>query len=448
MPGKTPKKQVSVEKTGKKKNDELKTFSREIAPKIDPKIRPLCLKCRGTKNLCGKSRCPILAKFYSKTGAGDKIKLDTSHLNGNSPPSIFIGRYGYPKVNVGPLVPPMKGDTSILSTPEKWFGSADMNDIMEYRGQLARGKKRLKKGIEIDDRMSREVEKTRYISLSKNPAEAEVEFNKKLSDSFQLDNKSQPHGPSAQMKRFELGSMSTHPTLEKIFYDDDLKSKKAVLKLYEEGVQISRIQDIFMVGGTGLDENRKFVPTRWSITAVDDMVGKDLRERVKTYRPIDKYEIYVGDYLDNRWVIIFTPSVWKYELIEAFYPETTWNPSRDKIAIFGDHEYMGGRTEYASLGGCYYSARLAVAENLKNRRRQAGAIVLREAHPGYILPVGVWNVRESVRNILKTTPAEFETQKEVYTFLRNNLDLSLEEWKSVSELLAEKESQRRIDDYF
>lgn len=448
MPGKTPKKQISVDKSKKGRANELKTFSREIAPKIDPKIRPLCLKCRGTKNLCGKSRCPILAKFYSKIETEDKMNLNTNHLNGNSPPSIFIGRYGYPKVNVGPLVPPRKGDTSILSTPEKWFGRANMDDIISYRGQLARGKKRLEKGIEINNGMSKEIERTRYISLSKNPAEAEIEFNKKLSDSFQLDNKSQPHGPSAQMKRFELGSMRTSADLEKVFYDDDLKSRKAVLKLYEEGVQISRIQDIFMVGGTGLKENRKFVPTRWSITAVDDMIGKDLRERVKTYRPIDKYEIYMGDYLDNRWVIILTPSIWKYELIEAFYPETTWNPSRDKIAIFGDHEFMQGRTKYASLGGCYYSARFAVAERLEQRKRQAGAIVLREAHSGYILPVGVWNVRESVRNILGTTPVELETQKQIHTFLRENLDLSLEEWKSVSKLLTERESQRRIDDYF
>lgn len=446
MPGKTPKKHVSAVKSREEKTKGLSTFSREIAQRIDPKIRPMCLKCRGTKNLCGKSRCPILAKFYSRVGGNEEDPLDTDFLDGNSPPSVFIGRYGYPKVTVGPLVPPDKGDTSIYSTPEKWFANASMDDIIRFRGRLARGKKRLKKGIEITDRLDRKVERTRHIVLSKKPAEAEVEFDRKLSESLRLDNRTQPHGPSANMRRFETGATGTHKDLEKIFYDD-LRAGPGVIKLYERGIRISRIQDLFMVGGTGLEKNRRFVPTRWSITAVDDIIGKDLREKVKYYRPVDQYEIYRTEYLDNRWIIIFTPTLWRYELIEAFYPETTWNPSSNKIAIFGDYEQLQGRSEYASLGGCYYAARLAVTEKLEEKKRQAGAIVLREAHPGYILPVGVWNVRESVRNALKRKPIKLDTKNQVLSFLGSNLDLSLEEWISVSELLKEKVSQARIDQF-
>lgn len=448
MPGKTPKKHVSAEKSQSGRDGKLRTFSHEVAKKIDPQIRPMCLKCRGTKKLCGKEKCPILAKFYSKMGDERGTALKTDHLDGNSPPSVFVGRYNYPKVNVGPMVPPEKGDTSIFSTPEKWFGRAEMEDIIEYRGKLARGKKKLRKGIEVGYRLDKDIERTRYLTLSKRPAEAEVKFDRKLSESFRLDNRTQPHGPSAGMERFELGSMSSHKDLEKVFYEGDLKSVDGVLKLYESGVRVSRIQDIFMVGGTGLEENRRFVPTRWSITAVDDIIGKDLRERIKRYRPIDQFEVYTADYLDNRWMIILTPTVWKYELVEAFYPETTWNPSSNQIAIFGDYEHMDGRTEYASLGGCYYSARLAVAERLEERSRQAGALVLREAHPGYILPVGVWNVRESVRNALRTEPRRFENREMVLNHLGEKMDLSLEEWISVSELLTERESQRRIEDFF
>ncbi len=448
MPGKTPKKYISQKKSKKGKENNLKTFSREIAPKIDPKARPVCLKCRGTKKLCGKSRCPILAKYYSRVDGKRTKNLDTDFLDGNSPPSVFIGRYGYPKVNVGPLVPPEKGDTSILSTPEKWFGKTEIDDIISFRSSLARGKKRLKEDIKISDKMDREVERTRHIALAKNPAEVEIQFSKKLSESFRLDGRSQPYGPSAGIKRFELGSMSSDHILEKIFYDTDLKSEPGVMKLYESGVRISRIQDIFMVGGTGLEGNRKFVPTRWSITAVDDMIGKNLREKVKNFRPIDEYEVYTTNYLDNQWVIIFTPTVWRYELIEAFYPETTWNPSSNRIVIFGDHEYWNGRTEYASLGGCYYSARLAVAEKLNEKRRQAGAIVLREAHPGYILPVGVWNVRESVRNALRTDPRKFETKSQVFSYLDEKMDLDYTEWLSVSELLNERKIQQRIENFF
>ena len=43
-------------------------------------------------------------------------------LNGSSPPSVFVGSYGYPKVGVGPMVPPIHGNTTLLDSPESWLG--------------------------------------------------------------------------------------------------------------------------------------------------------------------------------------------------------------------------------------------------------------------------------------------------------------------------------------
>lgn len=76
----------------------------------------LCALCRGTKFLCGKDRCPVMVRYFSKT----KVKpfLDTTHLGGASPPSVFVGRYGYPKITIGPMIPPTMGDTTIIDTPE------------------------------------------------------------------------------------------------------------------------------------------------------------------------------------------------------------------------------------------------------------------------------------------------------------------------------------------
>ncbi|MFP4116464.1 MAG: hypothetical protein ACLFQ8_01845 [Candidatus Aenigmatarchaeota archaeon] len=439
MPGKTPIKKVSTKK-------EVKTFSEEVAPKLDPKARNMCLKCRGAKKLCGKEKCPVLQKYYSQVGDERKNRFDTKEIEGNSPPSVFVGRYNYPNVNVGPLVPPEKGDTSIYSRPEKWFGSAGINDIIEMRGSLARGKKKLSGDAKVKN-IGRDEQEVRYLALSKNPAETEVKFKKNLNNSMKLDGRSQPHGPSGPMESFRRGTMSSDQRLEKIFYDKDLKANKAVKKLYSKGVPVSRIQDIFAVGGTGIKDNRKFVPTRWSITAVDDILGKDLRRSVKGYQKINEWRVYETNYLDNQWVIIFTPETWRYELIEAFYPETTWNPSKDSITIFGDHEEFDGRDEYASIGGCYYSARLAVLEKLEEERRQAGAIVLREAKPGYILPVGVWNVRESVRSALKESPVKFEDRKKTFEHLKQTLDLEFGQWLSVSRLLTSREKQENLKSF-
>ena len=68
------------------------------------------------------------------------------------------------------------------------------------------------------------------------------------------------------------------------------------------------------------------MPTRWSITAVDDILGKDLLKTTKTFPLINEFRVYDWDQLDNRWSVMLTPTSWRYELIEAWYPNTVWNP--------------------------------------------------------------------------------------------------------------------------
>ena len=61
--------------------------------------------------------------------------FSSDSLSGTSPPSVFVGSYNYPKVNVGPMVPPIHGDTSLLDTPEKWIGKT-LEEIVNYRLNL------------------------------------------------------------------------------------------------------------------------------------------------------------------------------------------------------------------------------------------------------------------------------------------------------------------------
>src|SRR3989441_13122599 len=96
----------------------------------------LCIQCRGAKLLGGKARCPILVRWDSMMKTAPMI--DRVDLDGSSPPGVFVGRFGYPKVFVGPLVPPVHGDTQILDAPEEWVGHS-MEDIVHFRSQLVRG---------------------------------------------------------------------------------------------------------------------------------------------------------------------------------------------------------------------------------------------------------------------------------------------------------------------
>src|SRR5579863_1908354 len=80
----------------------------------------MCLECRGAKLLCGKPRCPIIVKAQAMAKLAPS--METNDILGSSPPGVFVGRLGYPKVSIGPMVPQQYGDTSVLDTPEEWLG--------------------------------------------------------------------------------------------------------------------------------------------------------------------------------------------------------------------------------------------------------------------------------------------------------------------------------------
>ena len=369
------------------------------------------------------------------------IKLSTE-LEGSTPPSVFVGKAGYPKVFVGPMMS-LKEESSLLDLPEEWLAKTKNNEeIVALRMQLIRGKKlaRLKE-------QSSFIEKMQAIALAKSSFSVEAEFQKKPKGMF-FHEDVQPFGPSGELKNLQIGNRKFNPAMEKAYYDTDLKSKDAILEIYRSGVHISKIQRAFSVGAFGIKKYRRFVPTRWSITAVDSTIGEALVKEVKSYPLLDSWLVYYTKSLDNLWVVIMYPSSWEYELIEAWYPNTTWNPLGKKIIMFGDHEFYKGRKTYASIGGCYYAARMAAAEHLRRMRRQAGVVVLREIHPGYIMPVGVWNVRENVRRALKGEARKFDSLKEAMLFVSSILFIPVERWIETSALLQNRIKQARIDDFY
>src|SRR3972149_11515159 len=80
----------------------------------------LCILCKGARALCGKTRCPIMVKvnYFLKS-----VPLMASEdISGVSPPSVFIGRIGYPHVYAGPLGPAVNEDTSLYALPVLWIG--------------------------------------------------------------------------------------------------------------------------------------------------------------------------------------------------------------------------------------------------------------------------------------------------------------------------------------
>jgi hypothetical protein len=403
----------------------------------------LCLICRGSKLLCGKTRCPAILKLYSFL----KVKkiVDCDKMTGSSPPGIFVGRIGYPHVYAGPLVPPVLGDTSLFDAPEQWTGRT-IDEIVGFRTNLIRGKFRVNVKKPFDNEQF--LSKTLEIALSKEPVDTEVTFRSKPSGRFLFDDDVQPMGPSALLEKVEIGSSQTDSRIEKAYNDGDLKAAEALLDLYADGVSVSKIQRAFSIGAFGLKKQRTIVPTRWSITAVDSTISRKLIEdEIKGKKSINEYRVYEFNYLGNRFVILLTPSNWKYEWIEAWYPGTLWNPRGSNIAMGSDWEGYRGRTTYASLGGCYYAVRLAAAEFLAKERRQAGVIAMREIHPSFITPLGVWINRESVREAFRRAGKKFDTFKESLDYISSRFAIKLDDWINTSTLLKDALYQERITKY-
>ncbi|MGQ9641077.1 MAG: Nre family DNA repair protein [Candidatus Bathycorpusculaceae bacterium] len=404
--------------------------------------RGLCVVCKGSRFFCGKPRCPIIVKanFFLKS-----IPLMQSEdVAGASPPSVFVGRIGYPYVYAGPLVPPVQEDTSLYDLPEYWFGKP-IDEIVGFRSMLIRGKHRVH--VQKFEEAGKIIEKTRELALAVNSVDVELILKKKPRGFLLLDDEVQPFGPSAPIRDLLVGNACWDHQIEKAYGDTDLKAAEAVLELYSKGVLITKLQRAFSVGAFGLEKNRRFVPTRWSITAVDSTISKALMEKVKAFPEINEFRVYESRYLDNIFEVLMIPSAWSYEAIEAWYPGTVWNPSGKTAVMFSDWEGYEGRTTYAEIGGCYYAARLAVCEQLLKERRQATVIVLREAHPGYIMPVGVWQVRENVRNAMRQKPFIFKTLDEALKFVASRFQIPIQQWVMRSELLKNALFQKKITDF-
>jgi len=228
--------------------------------------------------------------------------------------------------------------------------------------------------------------------------------------------------------------------------NDELKAVEGIKKLYEKGIPFDSIQRILSVGLLGL--KKKLVPTRWSITATDDTLGKQLLEEVRQYPELDDYFVFESNYLDNHFFVLFLPGKWSFEQIEFYSPGSIWVKENEETVFISDYELYQGRKKYAeNVQGGYYAGRLGVLEKLRSMRRQASVFIIREIGSGYFAPVGVWEVRENVRNAVKGNAVKFQLLEEALAFIGNKLN-TRRQWEKHSELLKTIRGREIFKKYF
>jgi Uncharacterized conserved protein len=381
-----------------------------------------------------------MERFRGMVSSLQKIKIDTSFklVEGSTPPSGIVGEKGYPKVSLIINIPPSVygEDARKYENVKEWWGKVNLGDIIKLRSSL------------ISSITTVKVEKaTEYYNteiplaiISDNPVVSEAKL-KTLEAKLKFDGIILPRGPGGIAEEIKVVDNPKIPTkLDKLIFDD-VKSAEAILELYRYNVDYYKIMHALSFGLLGKKKNRRFVPTRWAITAVDSTVGKFLYSKIINYNEVNEIEVYHGSYLGNYFYVVLYPSKFSSIWIEIWHPLSLW--SQD-LTISELKENFWGEYEY--LDGGYMAARLAVLEHLEEVKRQAGVIIIREITEEYFAPVGNWHIRETVRNAMKNRIGKYDNLDQAISEVNKKLKVKINLFKlrTIKGLIK----QKSIYDFF
>jgi hypothetical protein len=405
-------------------------------------VYPYCLECRGTRDMCHAGRCELLDAVRARV---PKLRPVGRVIEGPSPPDVFVGQYGYPRVGVGPLVPPSEavGDSPVLGTVDDLV-AAPIEDVVAYRSTLFHT--RHASPVRVRSSPARILELAREVALSTRPVETEVELRKAPPPRLiaNLDPFAAPMGPGVEAERGRVVGRAVVPRkVDALVADTDARATTAAKELYGAGVGEDHILRLFSVGLLGKRSARRLVPTRWSITAVDDILSKGLAERVRDMQELGEPRVHSSVLKGNHFHVVLLPRHWEFEMLEAWLRGSLWAASNMMV---GDREGHKGRSDYArNVTGAYYSARLAVLEHLTAIGRQASVVVYREVTEEYWAPLGVWVIREGVREAMRSPATRMDTVEEAVEHVTTRV--RLKDWHEKAQHIREARVQRRLEDF-
>jgi hypothetical protein len=385
-------------------------------------------------------------KSYEVTEYLDEVEREFEQsvqgdsLFGSTAPSVFVGRSDYPQVSTG-ILSPVAGDAdpTEYATDGDWYRQGlGIDDVLQRRTGLLNSTRSA--GVDVNDVWDGFVGVQREVAMADRPVDVEIGLDGRPDLDLDVGPEGirTPTGPRASATGADLAENPHVPRpVKKTLEDDDWQAEGAMTYLYRRGFDVYDINSILSAGALGRGENRRLVPTRWSITAVDDTVGKYLRGQIRNAPSVDQVEVHEAEYVGNRYWVVLAPGRWEFELVEMKAPGSVWNPTAGAVSLSAASEGYEGRTGYVEeTAGAYYAARLGVLEHLADRGRQAKALVLREVSDDYWAPVGVWQIRESVRDAFEGEHGTAETFHGAVADLTDLLPVSAGRLRRKSELVA------------
>lgn len=404
-------------------------------------------RCDHNKNKL--SNCPICVKREVQ------FNMKKTFLKNNfstSSPSPFVGRFNYPNINVG-ILSPQKLDESNwkYDSPKFWSNNnLSINEILKLRSGLINSQ--FNTNIKSVLKRTKLMDMSREVGMASKPVEFEIQLNNLPKYSTIYDKYIAPTGPKAIIKKADIiSNPKIHQKVEKVYDDFDLKAEQAINYLYKNKFDENFLSKLLSVGTIGLKKDRKLVPTRWSITATDDIIGKQIIQEIKDYQVSD-IKSYFGGYLGNYYLILFFPNRWAYELFEIVV-NSKKNPwSKNDLNYATDFENYEGRKKYVDeTAGGYYAPRLAILEKLKDLKKQASVLVIRFITDEYNLPLGVWVTREATRKAINNSSLDFASEDLMIKYAKlisiKKFGINLDDIFKKSKLLDLIYKQRKLIHY-
>jgi len=363
-------------------------------------------------------------------------------------PAVFVGRFGYPNVNVGILTPPNITESETYDNPRLWGSqNYDINQLINIRSSLVNSRFKMLVKYNKD----RFLDMTQEISMASKPVDVEINIKDKPHFTKKIDPFVAPMGPTSHLQKAQITSNpKIHTKIDKVVSDTDFKAVDGLKLLYKKGFDENFLSKLLSAGNLGVKTQRKLVPTRWSITATDDHIGKMYLKELHKFSSRVNYCIYFGSYLGNYYLILMFPEIWSYELFEMYLPKASWNPTNELQFSTDNEEYLGRKTYASNCVGGYYSVRMAIQEHLvKKEKKQASCLVLRFITSEYAVPLGVWVTREASRQSLSTKPIKFSSKelmlKYAQLFIKKKFNIDINQILNKSIMLKEMKVQKKLN---
>jgi hypothetical protein len=335
------------------------------------------------------------------------------------------------------------GDGPVLGSVAELV-AAPIEDVVAQRSLLFHTRQR--SPVKVRRSPPRILELAREVAMSTRPVETEVRLTKAPPAGLaaRLDPFAAPMGPAVEAERGRVVGRPLVPRRVDALVDDtDATATVASRELYGAGVGEDHILRLFSVGLLGKATTRRIVPTRWSITAVDDILSKGLAEGVRDMQELGEPRVHSSVLKGNHFHVVLLPRRWEFEMLEAWLRGSLWAAGDTMV---GDREGHQGRSDYArNVTGAYYAARLAVLEHLTAIQRQASAVVYREVTEEYWAPLGVWVIREGVREAMRSPGRPAATIDEAVGMVTSRVRIG--DWHQKAQHIIEAKAQRRLEDF-